>query len=173
MGIIISVILHNASRLFEKVYILRALYKFFSVVFLIWNVVFANSAGNLLNHKYSLQCDISKDIANDLYSIRKKHNISKIRVKWPACTFFNAFIRGQKKYPILKSIIGHNWDKPIFSNILLKYNGEFYPEVKGYLSGMEKSTKIIDRMWYALYLLEDTLIIEIKESDTTRSCAAR
>jgi hypothetical protein len=132
------------------------------MILLIWNMVFMNVAGNILNHKYLLYNDIGKDMAGDLYEIRKTTDISGVKVVNYDSVVSNAMITAMERYPILQ-ILRDRWDKVIFSAMLLKYNGQFFPYVrKGHPDDIRGATKTYDRMWYDLYIKKNTLIIYLK-----------
>jgi hypothetical protein len=165
IGVLVPIVLTNASLFFEKIIFLRVIYKIFAVVFLVWNMTFANLVGNLVNQKFSLQNDISKDIANDLYYIRKNHLISEIAIKY-SLPFSNAALASVlKEYPILLGILGSQWCMPPICNVLLKYNDQWCPLTRpASCNDLKNNTKLVDRMWYALYTKGNTLLIELKAS---------
>jgi hypothetical protein len=161
--IVIALALEGAQPLFSKIYLLRTFSKVFAGIFLLWNISFTNLTGNLLERQFNIQNDIAKDIAEDLYNI-KNHCDYRIAVKYPYPTFWPAFVGAFEEYPVLKIILGYQWHRPIFCNVLLRYNGRWYPRIFGQESISDKAIRLADRMWYALYADGDTLIIELKPS---------
>jgi hypothetical protein len=158
------VVLHKASIFFEKKLILGAIRNFFSIIFLVWNVAFMNICGNLMKQKYELRNAISYSIANELCSIQKE-NISKVIVA--TCGNTNFFANAVEEYPFLKMILENGWQSPIFSSILIRHNGNFYPLViKSSETDLPKDlVEIVDRLWYTLYFSgKDTLVIKVKGS---------
>jgi hypothetical protein len=171
LGIVISAIMYDSSFFFKKIYFFRSVYKIFSLIFVVWNVVFATATGNLLKQQCKLQDDISRSMAEDLYDLQKDGNtISEIKFsnyKFAA----PAILRAKQEYPVLERILIPQWGNPIFSDVLSKYNGHFFPHVCDIHTEnpeTKNAKKIVDRMWYTLRLLEDnTLVIEMKKPSIT------
>jgi hypothetical protein len=164
IGIALSLIIRDGLIFFKEISVFRTLSKAFSVLLIVWSFFFPNWMANLLKCNDTIQNDITRDIANDLYSIRKTNDISKIKM---IHYFFlsTACFNATREYPFLKRILDLKWDKPLFSGALLRYNGKFYPIIRrGKIEDIKGATKIADRMWYDLYLSgNNTLIIQIKE----------
>jgi hypothetical protein len=159
---VIFIILHKASLFFEKKFFWEAFSKTFAIVFLVWSMVFSNVSGNLMKQKYELQNSICYDIAKDIYFFLKKQRIDKAIVD---CNFTPIFFTGvMNSYPILNKIFTYQWSRPFFSNILLKYCGNFFPFVEMDSTNIPSNlTEIADHMWYTLYYCENnTLVIKIK-----------
>jgi hypothetical protein len=168
LGIVISLAMCSSSLFFEKIYFFRIVHKIFSIIFVIWNIVFTNAAGNLLKQQCQLHDDISRNIAEDLYNLQKStnNNISAIEFLCHKFTTTAAFTAKQE-YPILERILVLRWGNPLFCNALLKYNGHFLPRICNVRAKDIKTRdkkKVVDRMWYVCYLVENnTMLVEVKK----------
>ncbi|MDR1333975.1 MAG: glucosyltransferase domain-containing protein [Holosporaceae bacterium] len=157
-------ILHRAHLFFEKKFLLEPISKFFAFVFLLWNITLTNATGNLMKQKCELQNGICSNIAEDIYSFPRKQDIKRVLI---ACDYIPIFLKkALQEYPVLNKIFAHQWNRPFFSNILLKYNGEFFPFLEKHLVRVpDDAVEIVDRQWYKLYFSEkDLLIIKVKDS---------
>ncbi|MCR4623792.1 MAG: glucosyltransferase domain-containing protein [Alphaproteobacteria bacterium] len=118
IGILISGALYGTSLLFrvsEKAY---GFYSFVITSLCFWNMIFLNSAANVIHCYHILQWHVLYDVSKDIHEIREKNkNLSGFCCTGNLQTYaMNNFV---KLYPIINRIIPEQWYIPTMCQIAL------------------------------------------------------
>ncbi len=166
IGMLISLVLFNNCSLFKQFKISHIFYGFFVSVFCFWNVIFLNSATNVIHYYRILQRHVSYDIAKDLFAITNDNeNIKEVCIAGVVET--RAMSNFVKLYPIIERMIPEKWNIPDYARIALmssnfaKQMPQFIPLAGGY---MERRL-IKKHMWYDVFLLDEHLLLVALKSD--------
>lgn len=118
IGILISGALHGASLLFRASEKAHRFYGFVITSLCFWNVIFLNSAGNIIHSLRLLQRHVLYDVAKDVHEIREKNkNLSGFCCTGNLQTYsMNKFA---DLYPIIYRIIPEQWYIPTMCQIAL------------------------------------------------------
>ena len=171
MGMLISLVLFNNCSLFKQFKISYIFYGCFVSVFCLWNVVFLNSASNVIHYYRILQRHVSYDIAKDLFAITNDNeNIKEVCIAGSVET--RAMSNFVKLYPIIEKIIPEQWNIIDYARTALMSSNfseqmlQFIPITKEYAENNYSNKRLIKKhMWYDVFLLDEHLLLVALKSD--------
>ena len=171
MGMLISLVLFNNCSLFKQFKISHIFYGCFVSVFCLWNIIFLNSATNVIHYYRILQGHVSYDIAKDLFSITEDNkNIKEVCITGSVKS--QAMSNFVKLYPIIEKIIPEQWNIPDYCRIALMSSNfseqmlQFIPITKEYAENNYSNKRLIKKhMWYDVFLLDEHLLLVALKSD--------
>lgn len=174
MGMLISIVLFNNCRLFKQIRISHIFYGCLVSVFCLWNVVFLNSAANVVNYYRILQRHVSYDIAKDIFSITNDNeNIKEVCITGSVET--QAMTNFVKLYPIIEKMIPELWNIPDYARISLMSSNfakqvlQFIPITKEYAESDYSNKRLIKKhMWYDVFLLDEHLLLVALKSEKNK-----
>ncbi len=164
IGILISGVLYGSWSLFK---ISEKAQKFFSFVvtsLCLWNLVFLNSAGNLIHAYRILHQHVLYDVAKDVHEIRKNNpKLSGFCFSGSVQTY--AMRNFMELYPIMDKIIPEKWYIPDMCQIAMidyKFADSFmkYFPVDSFFEPNQYSEKNLVRshMLYDIFILNNKVI---------------
>ncbi len=165
IGILISLVLHENYLLFKQIKITGNFFAFLLVIFNFWNIVFLNSASNIIHYFRSVQQHAAYDISKDIFDITNVNKkISRVCITGSIET--EATKNFFKEYPIMDRIIPEKWCIPTYCQIALM-NNEFakqileLPPITKIYKENEYSTKkqIKTHMFYETFIIDDNLLL--------------
>lgn len=169
VGLLISLVLFSNYSLFKKYKGANIFYNFLMSIFIVWNMVFLNSASNIIHYFRELQQHVFYDISKDIFEITNKDkNIKKICVTGTIET--QAMSNFFKLYPIMSRIIPEQWNIPDYCRIALM-NPQFSNQIlsnapicEKYIESEYSKKKLIkSHMMYNVFSLDDfLLLVELK-----------
>lgn len=171
MGMLMSLVLFNNCRLFKQIKISYIFYAGIVSVFCLWNVIFLNSATNVIHYYRILQRHVSYDIAKDLFSITNDNkNIKEVCITGAVKS--QAMSNFVQLYPIIEKIVPEQWNIPDYCRIALMSPNfseqmlQFIPITKEYSANNYLNKRLIKKhMWYDLFLLDEHLLLVALKSD--------
>lgn len=118
MGILISGSLYGISSLFK---ISEGAYKFYGFIMTslcFWNVIFLNSAANIIHYYRILQRHVLYDVSKDIHEIREENkNLSGFCFTGSLQTY--AMNNFSALYPIINKIIPETWYVPAMAQLAM------------------------------------------------------
>ncbi len=118
MGVLISGALYRASLLFRVSEKAHKFYGFIVISLCFWNVIFLNSAANVIHCYRILQRHVLYDVSKDVHEIREKNkNLSWFCFSGSLQTY--AMNNFSKLYPIVNRIIPEQWFIPTMARLSL------------------------------------------------------
>lgn len=118
MGVLISGALHGASLLFKVSEKAHKFYGFIVTSLCFWNVIFLNSAANVIHCYRILQRHVLYDVSKDVHEIREKNkNLSGFYFSGSLQTY--AMNNFTELYPIVNRIIPEQWFIPTMARLSL------------------------------------------------------
>ena len=171
MGMLISLVLFKNCRLFKQIKISYIFYAGIVSVFCLWNIVFLNSATNVIHYYRILQRHVSYDIAKDLFSITNDNkNIKEVCITGAVKS--QAMSNFVQLYPIIEKIVPEQWNIPDYCRIALMSSNfseqmlQFIPITKEYSANNYLNKRLIKKhMWYDLFLLDEHLLLVALKGD--------
>ena len=171
VGLLISLVLFSNHSLFKKNKGSDIFHNFLISIFVIWNMVFLNSAANIIQYFRELQQHVFYDISKDIFDITNKdQNIKKICITGTVET--QAMSNFFKLYPIMNRIIPEQWNIPDYCRIAL-INPQFSKQIltnapicEEYIESEYSNKKLIkSHMMYNIFSLDHVLLlIELKKN---------
>lgn len=117
-GILISLVLYKNYQSIEKYNFFKAVYVAYLACFGIWNVVFLNSAGNVLYRYKKLQEYVYYDIVKDISEILKNNNNFKY-CGFRGNVYSQSLANFSQIYPIFDRVIPERWHVICYSRLSL------------------------------------------------------
>ena len=164
-GLLISLVCYENYKIFGKIKIARRFFAFLMVILCLWNIIFLNSAANVIRYFRMIQQNVLYDISKDIYEITNKNpKISGVCVTGSIKT--NVTVNFVKSYPIIDRLIPEKWRIPYLCQIALM-NPDFCDGVLKYLP-LEKTLeenryrnkkKIKKTSHYDVYTLDDKIVV--------------
>lgn len=169
MGIFISFILYRNYLFLKKSNLFKSIYSTFLVLFCMWNLIFMNSAGNIIHYNRIVQRDVLYDLSKDIMSeINSNPSIKYVCIDGDI--YSRPASRFAKIYPIFDRIMPEKWHTPAYAmlsiccddiaDIIFKY----MPIKEPFNQNNYSSKKFIkSHIWYKMYLFDgEVLYIDFK-----------
>ncbi len=170
-GLLISLVCYENCKIFEKTKQIRGFFAFLMIVLCLWNLIFLNSAVNIIRHFRMIQQHVLYDVSKDVYEITSKNEqISGVCIIGSIKT--ESTTRFRKLYPIIDRLIPEKWKIPYFCQIAFM-NPDFCEKILNYLpihkefveSKYKNKKKIKETMHYDVYILDEKmLLIDLRDN---------
>lgn len=165
IGILISLVCYENCKIFEKIHKVRSFFGFLMSIFCLWNLIFLNSAANIIKHFQTIRQAVLYDASKDIYNIiNKNEKISEVCVIGSIKTECTS--RFVNLYPIINRLLPEKWKTPYLCQIALM-NPDFCEKMLKYIpiykefteSNYKDKVKIKETMHYDLYILDKKMLL--------------
>lgn len=176
-GFLISIVLYKNYSTIRDYKILKNLYMLYLCCFGMWNLIFLNSAGNIIHCYRKLQELVLYDVSNDISDILndKNNHFSKFCINGAISSV--AMKNFAELYPMIYRIIPDRWSvvkhcaialfNHKIADCLIKYGlyGGIFKEYKWSHKALLKS-----HLWYDVYSIDnEILLFELKNNKNFRN----
>lgn len=179
IGILISLLLVNSYRLTQRYFRSQKATNVFGGIvgiFCLWNIVFVNSVTNVFAESFQMQQCIFRDVLKDISEITSGNDqINNLLILGKIKT--QKIEELSKKYPVVNQLSFGGWNytkaallcgefakklvTPSTSSMMYFRNNEIYSLDKAGHKIIPVKTKVKQRMWYDIFLLNKNILLVI------------